>query len=533
MSRIWSRRRAPARVAAVASAGLVLAAGACTGGGVESASATAGETSETGTGTESETETGTSTGGADDFYDVEPGPLCGANGPVKLLALPDDEELITPHGLTRIGDHYYVTTGTGRTGDLSFASSVPFADYQAWETTTTYRVGLCGESPTIVAHELIEPPFALPPWPIAPVACQGVDLVALDVSGGGVTTTLMSEVCNFFAWRRPTDTGVVFSHAVGEAGEVGHDFYAYADGDAPGVQDGVEIVPWSRPSVILDDELVFFAYAGESGLAVDALLSVDLTTLEQTILVEDAGEIFAVTDGHLLYQGADGMFLRARADDSEAVVYGQPMGEWYDDLLELDGDFAAIRGGYYGYGGRIVSLESGVVRDVGDSEYVHIYGDAGDGRWIVLDTDGFASLLEHASGEWTALGAFDGSVVAAASDELVVQRSASSADVTIPREVVALPYTGAGEVTVAPRATPSFRYLSDGRVVTLVNVGDDGRGDLVVVDRATLHEHRIDGPVFAFNTYQAVDGALDPGVVAYQVIDGERTGVYLSNLFGP
>lgn len=123
--------------------------------------------------------------------------------------------------------------------------------------------------------------------------------------------------------------------------------------------------------------------------------------------------------------------------------------------------------------------------------------------------------------------------VDAAIDELVVQRSASSADITIPREVVALPYTGAGEVTIAARATPSFHRLRDGRVVTLVNVGEDGRGDLVVVGRETLHEHRIDGPVFAFNTYQAVDGALEPGVVAYQVIDGERTGVYLINLFGP
>lgn len=529
MSRIWSRRRAPALVAVVASAGLVLGAAVCAGSGAESASATEGETSETGT--ETATETETSSGGADDFYDIEPGPLCGADVPVKLLDLPDDEELIALHGLTRIGDHYYITTGTGRTEDVGFGDGYFFAEYEGWETTTTYRVGLCGESPTIVAQGLIGPPFALPPWPSAPVACRSADLVALDVSGGGATTTLITEVCGL--WRRvaPTDTGVVFSYLAGEAGEQGHDFYPYTDGDAPGVGAAAELVDWARPTVILDDELVFFSLENDFGLETNPLVRVDLTTLEQTILVEDARELFAVTDGHLLYQGAGGVVLRDRVDDSESVVFGDPEGYWFEELLALDGDFATIRGGYFG-GGRILNINTELARDVADG--VDIHGAVGDGRWVLLSGDDdytdYAALLEHATGAVTDLGVIDGGLEAIASDELVVQRSASSADITIPREVVALPYTGAGEVSIAARAPPSFHRLSDGRVVTLVNVDEDGRGDLVVVDRVTLHEHRIDGPVFAFNTYQAVDGALEPGVVAYQVIDGERTGVYVVNL---
>ncbi|MEZ4385838.1 MAG: hypothetical protein R3A79_31255 [Nannocystaceae bacterium] len=494
MSRLWSRRRAPAEIAALASAALVLGASACAGGGGQSASATAGETSDS------------DSDGADAFYDLEPGPLCGAAAPIRLLALAEDEALIEGGGPTRIGAHYYVTTARAGEGP---------------GTSTTTRVGLCGEAPRVVADGVEGRVFALPPWPSAPVACRGGALVALDGAGEGATMTLIAGVCGLFSGFQPVDVGVVGSFLVSDSDVLGHDFYPYIEGDAPGVGEGVEVVPSARSEAVRGAEIVFFADAGEYGLDADALLRVDLTTLEQTILVEATGERFAASDDHLLYEGAGGIVLRDRADASEALVHGPLLSSGdYSEDVSLESGFAVIRDAS---GVRIVDVASGAVRDVAPD--VEIVQEVGGGRWLVVDAEGQAALLEHASGATSAIGEVVGSIAFVGSDELWVERGLSGW--TYEREVAALPYTGVGEVPLAARASPGFRRLSDGRVVTLVNVDDDGRGDLVVVDRATLHERWIDGSVRSF---RVPDAASDPGVVAYHVADGERSGVYVVNL---
>lgn len=65
-------------------------------------------------------------------------------------------------------------------------------------------------------------------------------------------------------------------------------------------------------------------------------------------------------------------------------------------------------------------------------------------------------------------------------------------------------------------------------MVTRVDVDQEGIGDLVVVDRGTLAERLIDTHVVTL----WVEGAeaLPADVVAYQVRDGERSGLYLVNL---
>ncbi|MCA9637154.1 MAG: hypothetical protein KC420_14100, partial [Myxococcales bacterium] len=73
-----------------------------------------------------------------------------------------------------------------------------------------------------------------------------------------------------------------------------------------------------------------------------------------------------------------------------------------------------------------------------------------------------------------------------------------------------------------------------GRVVTDVALDDGSRG-LVAVERGSLDERLIDTAVTFFTdgdldfayVSRPADATLDPDVIAYQVDDGERSGIYL------
>ncbi|MCB9706319.1 MAG: hypothetical protein H6711_31025 [Myxococcales bacterium] len=471
-----------------------------------------------GVGADSESGTGAA---EEDFYAVEPGPLCGAVGPVKLLDLDEGSELLPIDGLSRIGDRYYITVGHGRETDVNLGGDWLYQTRYA--STTTYSVDRCGGDAKVVSTRLDRVPFTLPRWPARPVACSEGDLVALEPR-----VVLITDGCGLWPSVSATlvDEGAVLTWVLDESGYTAHSFRGHMEGDAPGFLPPVEITDYARPTLILGDEIVINDLPDYGA---EQLRSVTLPDLTATVLVDAWTETFAATASHLLYVGPGGVILRDRADDSEQVVFGYPQDPWSLDPLAFEGGYAVIRDTYYG-GGRIIDLESRVMRDVAPG--IQIVGPIVDGRWLLERESGEGLLLDHASGVQSSLGDISGEIVARAGDGVVLQEG-RSVDLRDPFEVALVPYSGGDRRVLARRATSRFVRLADGRVVTLVNVGDGFRGDLVVVDPATLHEHRIDGPVFAFNDGQSVAGALDPGLVAYQVIDGERSGVYLINLAAP
>jgi hypothetical protein len=97
-----------------------------------------------------------------------------------------------------------------------------------------------------------------------------------------------------------------------------------------------------------------------------------------------------------------------------------------------------------------------------------------------------------------------------------------------PGKLWRVPYDGEREL-LARRATNGYRFTTDGRVITPIDVGTDWLGTLVVVDPATLDEQVIDDHVLRFqpSAFDEIDG--DP-IVLYGVGDPERQGVWLARL---
>jgi hypothetical protein len=153
-----------------------------------------------------------------------------------------------------------------------------------------------------------------------------------------------------------------------------------------------------------------------------------------------------------------------------------------------------------------------------------------DGRWLATDALARAplSFFEPENGTFSSL--FDRSGMISHSDDdhvEVIENASCCRDVS---EFIAsgplwsVPYDGAPEM-LARRATSSYAFLTDDRLLTAVAVDDDGLGELVVVEPNTLTERRVDDHVIARWP------KLDPDdTIVYGVADGERTGIWLARL---
>jgi hypothetical protein len=79
--------------------------------------------------------------------------------------------------------------------------------------------------------------------------------------------------------------------------------------------------------------------------------------------------------------------------------------------------------------------------------------------------------------------------------------------------------------TLAHRATSPYEWLSDGRLLTTLDVGEDWLGNFVVVDPDSLEEELVDERVLTGTKH--ID---DDDTILYTVFDGDRTGVWLAKL---
>lgn len=81
---------------------------------------------------------------------------------------------------------------------------------------------------------------------------------------------------------------------------------------------------------------------------------------------------------------------------------------------------------------------------------------------------------------------------------------------------------------LANRATRGSYFLPDGRLVSPVDIDEGWIGKLVLTDPTTLEELQLDDHVVAAVDLDLWRNAFAPGVVAYFVVDGERSGVWLA-----
>ncbi|MBK8261095.1 MAG: hypothetical protein IPK80_07115 [Nannocystis sp.] len=455
-------------------------------------------------------------GDDDPALEVNTGEICGEVGPFKLLALDEDERLLANGALRRIGDAYYITAGREpRTPAPEYGDNWP-----THEHTTTYRVGLCGEDRGIVAHDLTASLFTTERWPDAPLACQGEDLVSIDVTGDAAPTVILPRGCS--PGRRTVDEGLVLREEVGEE-TYRLLYHRYDDGPDPGFSPAIELFSALRRSVTLGDEVL--------GLGDDHVLR-RVSLVDQEISVEDEGVIhFAATADHLLWRSDaddEAVILRDRQSAAETVVGHGAISPWG---LHLDDEFARIARPGVLDGDVLIDLSDGDIHPIPPGRWAVRQVD--DGRWLVAGSfSGPWLLRELDSGAETFISARAGYPRMGGDRLEIIEGAAANLDARESGRLWRVRYDGSPEELLAHRAAPTFVTLTDGRIVTPVGVNADWIGELVVVDPATLDERRIDGPVFNFTGRQAVFGSIEPDVLVYQVVDGERTGVYLVRLAG-
>ncbi|MCA9658545.1 MAG: hypothetical protein KC486_09385 [Myxococcales bacterium] len=445
-------------------------------------------------------------------------PLCGEEGPLRLLALADDERFRGARDLSRIAGRYYIT--------VELEGEAQTFDYP----TRTYSVGLCGEDPQVVGENLHGAPFTLRPWPEVPVACRtpenrlgySCELVALDPTGGAPPTVVLPLPEYSDPWAIIVDDGVMLRESYADAIDQGLTFHAYADGPTPTFAAGLDL---GLPEPTIRD----FALRGDELFAIttDALELYHLTLpeLSATLVAEDAAQV-AANATHVLYVSGSAAVLRERATGIETVISDCSSG-----YPEVDARFAHVDCANDG-GGAIVDLASSANLTYAPGR--RAVRSLADGRWL-LETDETGALVDVSSGAENPLEL-----------TLKYQRYWIEPDALLALDdygsLLREPFDGGPLEALAARASGDFLRLSDGRVVTDVPLVD-GTTALVVVDRGSLDERLIDTEVVLYTdgvtdnpavpsveTTPSSARALDPDVLAYQVIDGERSGLYLIDL---
>jgi hypothetical protein len=417
--------------------------------------------------------------------------LCGQEGSLRIAELTTDR--VGGRPLT-IGDRVLFTT---------------FIQQDPWEKNLrSFR--LC---------EFRSGPMIAPPWPeVVLVHTDSGSVVALDPEGVAPAVGVASGIADgYFASVTGTDVGILDFRRGDGAYFNELTFYRYTDTDTPGLEFVGEVAPFGGLNeTVLGDE-VFFGPFNPSDVGEQQLLRVSLPELEETVVASPAGG-YEVTESHLvlLRDGEVRLIERESGDETVfAVVRGLRIHSLDDRTLTLhEADWNSgepVRT-------LLVDLESGARHAFAG---VRPEGRAPDGRWV-LSNDVAVSLGDPLSGDHRVLAeeldAFDR--VTVDGDGAVLSTWDGGA-------LRLVPYAG-GDVEVLAARAGDFQRLSDGRVVTRVSVGRGELQALVVVDRGTLVERLIDTHVVRL--WSEAAEVLPPDVVAYQVDDGERSGLYLVNL---
>ncbi len=463
---------------------------------------------------------------------AELGAVCGQQGPVRLLELSPDEPLASVSQVAWVGDRRI----------LRVAYLEPDAEPQFFlppvKRVELWSVGACGESPQVVAEDA---ELALFPdaWPEEAFACDAesgaVEIVDLEgdrpanrvfelpgcdalVSERGVVSYTPADpaadhgalALQRFPADPWTETATV-EPLLGSVGEWG------AGGIVP---IGARVTSEELFAITTNDELVRVSLVdGAQELVASAAVAFSASADGRWLLWQDAG----VTNGDS-DQPEGAVYLLDTADGSETYLDDGRVSA--GSLSYIEHGAVVLRRTSETPGERVLMLPDATPVDLPESEQVTRRLE--DGRWATwnpitgvhkLYDPTFASVRVLHEGVGEFLIYEHGIEVREngfpASDESYLRTEAP---------VIRVPWDG--EATpVAHRATPGYRRLADGRVATLVDVGTDWLGQLVVVDPETLEEQQVDDRVIvaALRNYDADDELV------YGVYDGERTGVWLAS----
>jgi hypothetical protein len=445
--------------------------------------------------------------------------ICGTLGPHRLFVL-EPGEWLHQLGDVRIGDRLYFIAGTGKT---------EFPGAPAPVTATVSSTGLCGEDRRFIADD-IRIVFEREKFPGALFGCRGEisgDLFVLDPAGVTPPRLLVSDGCDSADW---TSHGIVRKvQATDDAARLL--FYPYpADLDAGPIEPTVlvdSIAPWGY-TVTDEDELLALDLDGN-------LLQIDLPDGELSVVQAAVARFSAGVDGRYLIwedrltgsddpEGPRGdLVLRDRRSGIDTVLakaphaFGARLYE-HEERVELSaGRFA---------GGRTVALPSLAETEIpAGRRLVSLFS---EDRWLMEGEDGGWYIRNPVAGTETLVTRDPGSLYSRGSNGMrMLREPASGPDGHF--ELWHYPFDGGEPELRAARVTAPPGHLADSRTYTVVDADAEGLGELVLVDPLTLAEHRLDDRVHVphpqFGWFSTL---VDRDTIAYQVFDGERSGVWIA-----
>lgn len=442
--------------------------------------------------------------------------LCGQAGPIRIL---------------EVGPESLVSAGPARVGDrIVLATMSPDQQTSPAPASEAWSVDGCGGDPVLLTSSLYYNLIIAPPWPEALIARRKLgpdehELIALDPKGTAPPRVLASGLSQHSSIIVGTD-GLLIVPAEGDRLEPGDlVFHPYAEQDEPGLEPSVTLLRGrARDVTILDGEVFFVP---QDGPLASSLVRISLEDLRSTVEATEVSR-YVATSSHLLMTLTDELRLRDRetgALQSFSLISDDPE-------IGLDDETATI---YFNHDSwlnqasgspqtMLIDLESGASHEF---RGLHLGERAPDGRWLVIGEHvaGIVGLADPRSGEIEVLSEnipkqldFE-----PASDGLLVSESWPEKGL-----VGLLPYSDGDPELLALRSSYSFRRLNDGRVLTIV-YNEEDPSELVVVDRGSLNERLVDTHVRMLWS-RGIGADADTDVFAYQVSEGERSGIYLVNL---
>lgn len=450
--------------------------------------------------------------------------VCGVDGPHRLLPLDADETLLPWRSPTRLGERLYYVAATGVTEAFSDSPQPAPRD------VTVYSTGPCGEDPLVVARD-VQRVFADPHFPDLILGCAGDlrgDLVALDPTGVAAPRLLLADGCD----SRFTDHGLLRLIANDdEPARLLLHPYPIQPTETPivlheALRPGSFLWPFAPTDVgvwMIDtaDQLVHVSLPdGEVRVEQPSVHDFGISDDDRFLVWQDLAGT-AEIDG----RSAGPIWLRDRTE-SEDIVLAASASPYVHPLSGRGLVHLWLGSGQ----SRVIALPSLASVDLPGSPWIHTQVD--DGRYLMTSgVSGPWSLVDFTTGELTHLtdavgaGSFSMGPTALEMRQLDDPSGNSRSEGPLWR----YRYDGSEPELLAARVSGLHQNLSDGRIVTLLDLDERGVGQLVVIDPDTLAERSIDEHVRATAPLRPfITDLFDPDTLVYTVSDGERSGVWMA-----
>ncbi|MBC8071159.1 MAG: hypothetical protein IAG13_22730 [Deltaproteobacteria bacterium] len=458
--------------------------------------------------------------------------VCGEPGPFRLLELDPDRPLAFVHEPARIQDR--------RVLSVSYLDEDDAEQFPRSESTEVWSVGECGETPRMLTG--VDWVWQSEVWPGVLLGCRrdAGEIVTIDLIGERPSNVVFQiEDCGGYEgpWgkvaSRTNDDGT------GALVLLPYPEDPWTQTAVPSVLlEPIRMPPADTTSTVngnvrlFDDEL--FAVTPDDDLVhlsmIDGTVTVEAEGVRQFQISPDRrwllwqDVVMTETDNPEWPEGA--IFLRDRSSGTVTHLADTALSyTFYSPFPFVEQGFVRLYlGGFGSEPQRFFSLTGGTGFDLPPGNQVDARVE--DGRWLVKGLYGYGpfSLFDPADQSSDSLFAGQGRLQTDGERFLVLQQSARTLlnQFRSQGKLWSVALDGSREL-IAKRAYDDYRFLGDGRVVSVLDLDATWQGDLVVVEPESLAEQRVDEHV----TTGA--GLLDDGkTLLYGVSADERTGVWLA-----